>query len=265
MNKRDKIRLLNLLIEQEEQQEEDIIKLKNELMLKLSQDILRDLRRYQLYMDRKPIITGRSNRTNIKLLKVRPIHFVLRKEVRGPNDKHMEINIQPEDRYQDSTASQLQFKFAHYFNDKIKEAITDDNDYDKLESAVFDCIQYLDDARLKFRIKITEDYIFNDKNTPLYIWVSYNTPASQQFAIKSKKHRATLLSNGFSYSLDDLTADNLNEKQRKIYNDFKNKILPAMRDSFDYINEEYVKKMTIIYNIFKDYDRLDLYKILVTQ
>jgi len=38
-----------------------------------------------------------------------------------------------------------------------------------------------------------------------------------------------------------------------------------MRDSFDYINEEYVKKMTIIYNIFKDYDRLDLYKILVTQ
>jgi len=72
------------------------------------------------------------------------------------------------------------------------------------------------------------------------------------------------LGDSWTYSVEDLAADNLNKKYEKIFNSIKHKVIPELIDGFILLSEEYEEKMFTVYTIFKKYNRLDLYKKLIT-
>ena len=261
MNRRDKIRLLNLLIEQEEQQEEDIIKLKNELMLKLGQNTLNELKKYQPYINRTPIIAGKSNKFNIRMMKSPALQFILNSKFLDGNSKYIQIIIWPKIIKTGNARTiqkPLQTNFYHKYNSEIKEAITDHNDYNKLESNIFDCKICLFSAIYRQMIHI--DY--TSHTNPNTIIVTIISPTIHTKVNRRKNNY--ILGDSWTYSVEDLAADNLNKKYEKIFNSIKHKVIPELIDGFILLSEEYEEKMFTVYTIFKKYNRLDLYKKLIT-
>lgn len=257
MNKRNKIRLLQLL----RQQEEDFIRLRNQLMLKLGKDILRELQVYQAFVNRLSIITGRGRNFNIKFIRNKPIKFQL---IQYGNIDSDSFKIDIRNGNIKNTAEHILMANWQIYHTEIMNALQDyygdkniANDiFNDLQQNIYYIESYLKKASANAVILI-EPKDTNSSNDDLYnIFITIKT-----YGAKLHFNKPNYEIN--AYSIKGIMLDNLNVKQKEIFNDIKEQLF-IIEKSFMQLNRQYINLMTDVYNIFARCKMLDLYNKLIT-